>query len=151
MYDLRSLYQEVIVDHNQHPRNCREMVDADGHAKGYNPLCGDQVTVYLKLNDDVISDASFQGCGCAISTASASLMTEFLKGKTLAAAENMFGLFHEALTDKNPISQPEKFGKLEALLGVKEFPARVKCATLAWHAMHEILEKQLTEIENGNQ
>ena len=144
MFDLHNLYQEVIIDHNQRPRNCRLMPDADGQARGYNPLCGDQVTVYLKLDDDVILDASFQGCGCAISTASASLMTEFLKGKSLQEAQEMFGLFHHALLDKKsgPI---QNLGKLEALLGVKEFPSRVKCATLAWHALHDIIKKHITE------
>ncbi|MEZ5628651.1 MAG: SUF system NifU family Fe-S cluster assembly protein [Rhodocyclaceae bacterium] len=134
--NLRELYQEVIFDHNRQPRNFHDMPDADHHADGHNPLCGDQLTVYLRINGDVIEDVSFVGHGCAISTASASLMTEAVKGKTVAEVEALFKDFHALLTDTPP---ERDFGKLAVLTGVREFPARVKCATLAWHTLHNAL------------
>lgn len=135
--DLRELYQEVIFDHNRQPRNFHAMAEADHVAEGYNPLCGDQLTVYLRVADGVIEDVSFVGHGCAISTASASLMTEAVKGRSVAEVEALFRDFHAMLTDAPP--EGRDFGKLEVLAGVREFPARVKCATLAWHTLHNAL------------
>jgi len=135
--DLRELYQEVIFDHNRSPRNFHKMDDADRVAEGYNPLCGDQLTLYVRLEDRVIADASFVGHGCAISTASASLMTEAVKGKTVEEVESLFRDFHALLTGVPP--EGRDFGKLEVLAGVREFPVRVKCATLAWHTLHNAL------------
>lgn len=136
--DLRDLYQEVIMDHNKKPRNFRDMSDANHLAHGNNPLCGDALVVFLKLNDDVIEDVSFQGSGCAISVASASLMTEALKGKTLAEAETLYELVHKQMTGEEIDSL--SLGKLAVLGGVKEFPARVKCATLSWHTLHAAMD-----------
>ena len=133
---LRELYQEVIFDHNRQPRNFHDMADADHHADGHNPLCGDQLTVYLRIEDGRIADVSFVGHGCAISTASASLMTEAIKGRPVDEVEALFRDFHALLTDTPP---ERDFGKLEVLAGVREFPARVKCATLAWHTLHNAL------------
>jgi nitrogen fixation protein NifU and related proteins len=140
MSDLRELYQEVILDHHKKPRNFRKLEGAR-HVEGYNPLCGDKVTVFVQLEGDVVRDVSFQGSGCAISTASASMMTESLKGKTRAEAEALFQSFHALLTGKVPADggRPE-LGKLEVFSGVREFPVRVKCATLAWHTFHAALE-----------
>jgi nitrogen fixation NifU-like protein len=135
--DLRELYQEVIFDHNRHPRNFRAMEQASHAADGYNALCGDQLTVYVKVQDDVVVEASFVGHGCAISTASASLMTEAVKGKTVAEVEALFRDMHAMLTEAHP--EDRDFGKLEVLAGVREFPSRVKCATLAWHTLHNAL------------
>jgi nitrogen fixation NifU-like protein len=139
--DLRELYQEVILDHGKHPRNFRHPADANCQARGYNPLCGDQLTVYLKLGDDgVIGDAAFEGRGCAISTASASLMTELLRGKTEAQAKALFDAFHHLCTKGDEVSLPaeleEEADKLRVLSGVRQFPMRVKCATLAWHTLN---------------
>lgn len=136
--DLRDLYQEVIMDHNKKPRNFRDMTNANHLAHGNNPLCGDTLVVFLKLNDDVIEDVSFQGSGCAISVASASLMTEALKGKTLAEAETLYELVHKQMTGEEIDSS--SLGKLAVLGGVKEFPARVKCATLSWHTLHAAMD-----------
>lgn len=141
MNDLRELYQEVIFDHFRKPRNCHVLDCANHKADGHNPLCGDQVTIYLKVVDGVIEDLSFKGTGCAISTASASLMTEALKGKKIAEVEHMFEDFHRMVTASEPAPNPE-LGKLEALAGVHEFPARVKCATLAWHTLLSALKNQ---------
>jgi nitrogen fixation protein NifU and related proteins len=129
--DLEELYQEVILDHNKRPRNFRAMEDGR-KAEGYNPLCGDRMTVYLRVQDGVITDASFQGSGCAISKASASLMTESVKGKTLAEADALFDRFHRMVTAP-PEVPVEDLGKLSVLAGVRQFPVRVKCASLAWH------------------
>ena len=138
MSDLRDLYQEVILDHNKRPRNFRVIDSASHQAEGFNPLCGDRVTVYLNVQDGVIQDLAFQGSGCAISTASASLMTEVLKGKSLDEVEKLFQAFHEVVTgDGKP---PSGIGKLTVLAGVRDYPSRVKCATLAWHALHGALE-----------
>jgi nitrogen fixation NifU-like protein len=138
--DLRDLYQEVIMDHNKKPRNFREMDNANHLAHGNNPLCGDALVVFLKLNADVIEDVSFQGSGCAISVASASLMTEALKGKTLAEAETLYELVHKQMTGEEIDSS--SLGKLAVLSGVKEFPARVKCATLSWHTLHAAMDSE---------
>jgi nitrogen fixation NifU-like protein len=135
--DLRELYQEVIFDHNRKPRNFHKMEQADHVADGHNPLCGDQLTVYLRVEGDAVADVSFVGHGCAISTASASLMTEAVKGKPVAEVEALFQDFHAMLTDTAP--EGRDFGKLRVLAGVREFPARVKCATLAWHTLHNAL------------
>jgi nitrogen fixation protein NifU and related proteins len=141
MSDLRDLYQDVILEHSKTPRNFRELPSADHKAEGFNPLCGDRFTVYVTLDGDRIRDVSFQGSGCAISKASASMMTQSVKGKTMAEAEKIFERFHEmvtghALTKEN---EPE-LGKLAVFSGVSEFPVRVKCATLAWHTLHAALE-----------
>jgi nitrogen fixation NifU-like protein len=135
--DLRELYQEVIFDHNRKPRNFHVMAQADHVAHGHNPLCGDQLTVYLRVVDDVVADVSFEGHGCAISKASASLMTEAVKGRSVADVEALFQDFHALLTDVP--SADRDFGKLQVLAGVRDFPARVKCATLAWHTLHNAL------------
>lgn len=139
--DLQDLYQEVILDHNRRPRNFRALVDAAKVRKveAYNPLCGDQLTVYLRVEDGVIEDAAFQGAGCAISKASASLMTDSVKGKTVAEAEALFERFHRAVTAP-PDAPVEDLGKLSALTGVRQFPVRVKCATLAWYALRAAAE-----------
>jgi nitrogen fixation NifU-like protein len=138
--DLRELYQEVILDHGKHPRNLRHPADANCEAHGHNPLCGDQLTVYLTLDDQhVIRDAAFQGRGCAISTASASMMTELLRGKTEAQAKALFEAFHHLCTEGDDAAIPpelaEDVDRLRVLSGVRQFPMRVKCATLAWHTM----------------
>lgn len=132
MSDLRDLYQEVIFDHYKKPRNCHALADANHVAHSHNRLCGDQLTVYLQVDGDTIKDVAFKGTGCAISTASASLMTDALKGKKLDEAEHLFEAFHHMVTHADA-APAEDLGKLEALAGVREFPARVKCATLAWH------------------
>lgn len=141
MTGLSELYQEVILDHNNSPRNFREIDGATQIAEGYNPLCGDRVVVYLQLDNDVIGDISFQGSGCAISKASASMMTVSLKGKTKTEAEDHFQRFHSMVTGAaNRAIDPQALGKLAAFSGVCEFPARVKCANLAWHALHAALD-----------
>src|SRR5213593_4623482 len=141
MSDLDDLYQEVILDHNKSPRNFRLMADANRKAEGYNPLCGDHVTVFLRLQDGVIQDISFQGSGCAISKASASMMTAELKGKSEAAAHALFDKVHQMLTSETNVdAASEKVGKLALLSGVCKFPARVKCASLAWHTVNASLK-----------
>ncbi len=140
MADLDELYQEVILDHNKSPRNFRTIDSANRKAQGYNPLCGDQVTVYVKLEDGVIKDISFQGSGCAISKASASMMTAELKGKSEAEARQLFENVHRMLTGEAGQSGVEKIGKLAILSGVSKFPARVKCASLAWHTVNAALK-----------
>ena len=136
--ELRDLYQEVIFDHNRKPRNFGVLAGANRTAEGFNPLCGDRLTVYLEVADDVIKDIRFQGAGCAISTASASLMTESLKGKPVAEAETLFHAFHDHLA-RGDDAAGARLGKLTVLSGVREYPARVKCATLAWHTVHAAL------------
>jgi nitrogen fixation NifU-like protein len=131
------LYQETILDHSKRPRNHHSMDDANRKAEGYNPLCGDKLRLYLKVEDDVVQDASFEGSGCAISTASASLMTDSLKGKTRAEALKLMEKFHELLTTDTPVQQD--LGKLVVFCGVRDYPARVKCATLAWHTLKSAL------------
>jgi nitrogen fixation protein NifU and related proteins len=138
MSELTDLYQEVILDHNRRPRNFHALADASHRAEGYNPLCGDRLTLYLSVNEGVITEAAFEGAGCAISKASASMMTETLKGKTLAEADALFQRFHRMVT--TPPDQPvEDMGKLSSLAGVREFPIRVKCASLAWHTFKAAL------------
>ncbi|MDA1343130.1 MAG: SUF system NifU family Fe-S cluster assembly protein [Methyloglobulus sp.] len=144
--DLRELYQEVIFDHNRNPRNFRVMDDADRKVEGFNPLCGDRLTLYLKMDGEKIIDASFQGSGCAISTASVSLMTEIVKGKTETEADALFKTFHEMTTGKDEQINLEAVGKLAVLAGVREYPARVKCATLAWHTLDAALKNQHESI-----
>jgi nitrogen fixation protein NifU and related proteins len=141
MADLRELYQEVILDHAKAPRNFRTLDPADRSAEGFNPLCGDRCTVFLAMEGDTIRDVAFQGSGCAISRASASMMTQSVKGKTTREAEELFESFHGMLTDGN--GRPEdhaRMGKLEIFAGVSEFPTRVKCATLAWHTLKAALQ-----------
>lgn len=138
--DLKSLYQDIIVDHNRSPRNFRRIEDATRRIDGYNPLCGDRLTLYVKLDGDVIEDVSFEGSGCAISTASASLMTESLKGRRVADAKQMFESMRDLLTRDDSGVDPDSLGKLAALEGVRDYPSRVKCATLCWHTLHSALE-----------
>ena len=141
MSDLRDLYQEVILDHGRRPRNFRAMEDASSQLEGFNPLCGDRLTLYLKIEDDRVTDISFEGAGCAISMASASLLSETLVGKTTAEAEVVFQSFHEMLTGERGQPFDEKvLGKLAVFAGVCEFPTRVKCATLAWHTLNGALK-----------
>lgn len=139
MNDLRDLYQEVILDHGKRPRNLRKIEDADGEAVGHNPLCGDRLTLYLRLDGDVIRDVSFVGAGCAISQASASLLTETVKGMTREEAEGLFHRFHELVTGHPGAVPTVGLGKLAVFAGVAEFPVRVKCATLAWHTLRAAL------------
>lgn len=136
MDDLRELYQQVIFDHYRKPRNFGTLEHANRHALGFNPLCGDKVTVYLDVENGIIRDASFEGAGCAISTASASLMTEALKGRRVEEIEQLMEDFQHMVTGQ---SLGQEMGKLEVLAGVREFPQRVKCATLAWHTMKAAL------------
>ena len=142
MSELDELYQEVILDHNKSPRNFREIVDANRRSEGYNPLCGDHVTVYVNLADGVIRDISFKGSGCAISKASASMMTTELKGKSEAEAEKVFDTVHKMLMGEMAVEEDdlERLGKLKILSGVCKFPARVKCASLAWHTVNAALK-----------
>lgn len=148
MPDLKGLYQEVILDHSKRPRNFRVLEGADHHAEGYNPLCGDRITVYLKLENDRISDVTFQGSGCAISTSSASLLTETVKGKTLAEAGALFEKFHALVTGEANGSHAAdaSLGKLAVFSGVAEFPVRVKCATLAWHTLRSALKGEADTV-----
>ncbi len=140
MSDLRDLYQEVILDHNKHPRNFRALSPCSHQAQGHNPLCGDQVTVYLNVQEGVIQEVTFQGSGCAISSASASLMTEALKGKSLAEVEQLFHDFHQVVIQGE--RPAPSLGKLAVLAGVREYPSRVKCATLAWHTVKAALDQR---------
>lgn len=141
MSDLRELYQQVIIEHSRNPRNYKELQHPSHSAEGYNPLCGDQITVYLMVEGDVVADVSFKGSGCAISKASASLMTAAVKGKTISEAEELFARFREMVTSERDAEVDEEaLGKLTVLSGVREFPVRVKCATLAWHTLHTALE-----------
>ncbi len=139
MTELSDLYQEVILDHGRNPRNFRAMADATATAEGLNPLCGDHYNVFLKMEGDRVADVSFQGNGCAISKASASLMSSALKGKTAAEAEDLFQRFHKMVVEGDA-SQADGLGKLAVLKGVADFPTRVKCASLAWHALHAALK-----------
>ncbi len=141
MSSNRALYEQVILEHNKKPRNFHEMPDANYKVEGYNPLCGDHFTVYVKINEDVIEDVSFSGAGCAISKSSASVMTMLLKGKTKKEAEALFLKFHNMVTSSpdSPVNE-EELGKLRVFAGVREFPVRIKCATLAWHSMLSALD-----------
>ena len=142
--ELRDLYQEVIFDHNRNPKNFRCIEHASCQMKGHNPLCGDELTLYLTISNDIITDASFQGCGCAISTASASLMTEAIIGKMRGEVHDLFKKFHNMVTLGN--TELSTIGKLAVLSGVKEYPARVKCATLAWHTLDAALNNNTDDI-----
>ncbi|HEX4441297.1 MAG TPA: SUF system NifU family Fe-S cluster assembly protein [Thermoanaerobaculia bacterium] len=156
MSELRDLYQEVILDHSKRPRNFRSMPEAERRAEGYNPLCGDRETVFVDMDGDVVRDVSFQGAGCAISTASASMMTESVKGRTRAEAESLFERFHDLIVGKGGESPDEssKLGKLAVFSGVREYPVRVKCATLPWHTLKAALAQNgatvSTESEGPN-
>lgn len=141
-----ALYQEIILEHNRKPRNFREMADADRTIEGRNPLCGDALTLWVKMQGDVIADVSFKGQGCAISKASASLMTTLVKGKSRDEAESIFERFHQLVMGKLPESEHASLGSLRALGGVSKFPLRVKCASLAWHALHSALESGAGEV-----
>ncbi len=149
MSELRDLYQEVILDHNKNPRNYRKMPDATRSVEGYNPLCGDHYTIHVKMDGDRISDVSFEGAGCAISKASASVMSSMVKGKRKAEAENLFQDFHKLVKGELNAEEEEnveKLGKLAAFAGVSEFPVRVKCASLAWHTMHAALSEETQTV-----
>lgn len=152
MSDLRHLYQEVILDHSKAPRNFHKLAQGNREAEGYNPLCGDRLTLYLQVADDVVQDVAFEGSGCAISTASASMMTEALKGKTVQEAEQLFHKFHEMVTTC-PMTEPntEGLGKLAVFAGVREFPTRVKCATLAWHTLQSACEDRHEVVSTENE
>jgi nitrogen fixation NifU-like protein len=140
MPDLRELYQDVILEHSKTPRNYHELKTANHKAEGYNPLCGDRLTVYVDLQDDAIRDIGFQGSGCAISKASASMMTQILKGKSRAEVEKLFDRFHGLVTGQPMNGNLYELGKLTVFSGVSEFPVRVKCATLPWHTLRAALE-----------
>ncbi len=143
MSELSELYQAVILDHNKKPRNCHKLENANRHAEGFNPLCGDQLNVYLQLEDDQVKEVSFEGSGCAISKASASMMTQAVKGKSKEDAETLFNEFHRmAMGELDVETEPNHLGKLTIFAGVRDFPARVKCATLSWHTMHAALNEQ---------
>jgi nitrogen fixation protein NifU and related proteins len=147
MSDLRELYQDLILEHSKAPRNYRELKVADRKAEGFNPLCGDRFTVYLQMNGDSIQDIAFQGSGCAISKASASMMTQSVKGKTEREAKHLFDLFHRTVTGDGKENEiQEDVGKLAAFSGVAEFPSRVKCATLAWHTLQAALEEKQDSV-----
>ncbi|NMG31742.1 Fe-S cluster assembly sulfur transfer protein SufU [Aromatoleum evansii] len=145
MPELRDLYQELIIDHGRRPRNFGALADANHRAEGFNPLCGDRITLFVKTREGVIEDVRFEGTGCAISTASASLMSEALKGRTEAEARALFDGFHALVTGEGAAEQAP-LGKLEVLAGVAEFPARVKCATLAWHTLIAALRDQSAPV-----
>jgi nitrogen fixation NifU-like protein len=148
MSDLRDLYQETILDHYKRPRNFGELAAPDRRAEGHNPLCGDQIDVFVRLDGDRLGEVAFTGSGCAISTASASLMTEAVKGKSLAEAERLFERFHELLTGdpSREAEAVEELGKLAVFAGVREYPVRVKCATLAWHTLHAALADRRARV-----
>jgi nitrogen fixation NifU-like protein len=139
--DLNDLYQEVILDHNRRPRNFHAMADATHRAEGYNPLCGDRLMLYMKVDGDTIADVAFEGSGCAISKASASMMTDALKGRSINEGRALFDRFHRMVTTP-PDKAVEDLGKLSALAGVREFPIRIKCASLAWHTFRAALDHQ---------
>jgi nitrogen fixation protein NifU and related proteins len=147
MSQLRELYQQVILDHNKVPRNYHVMADATRHVEGFNPLCGDHYTIYVKLDGDRIVDVSFQGAGCAISKASASVMSSLVKGRTISEAEELFREFHRLVKGEiEGEEEVERLGKLAAFAGVSEFPARVKCASLAWHTLHAAVQSDATSV-----
>ena len=146
MNKTEALYQEIILEHNRKPRNFREMDDANRTIQGRNPLCGDELTLWMKVEGDAITDVSFKGQGCAISKASASLMTTSVKGKTRQEAEVLFEKFHDLVTGKLDEAQQKELGSLRAFGGVSKFPLRVKCASLAWHALHSALEAGAPEV-----
>ncbi len=149
MMDLRELYQEIIIDHNRNPRNHHTLANPTAQARGFNPLCGDKLTVYVQVANGHVQDVSFVGCGCAISQASASLMTDAMKGKTLIEAHQLFERFHTMLTSDEAIPALS-MDKLTVLAGVRTFPARVKCATLAWHTLQAALKKDAVLVCTEN-
>lgn len=144
--DLKDLYRDVIVDHNRQPRNFGKLDPADAHAEGYNPLCGDRLTIYVNLEGERIRDAKFEGSGCAISVASASLLTEAVRGKSKPEVRALFDDIHALLTQQDANVDPASLGKLAALGGVREFPARVKCASLCWHTLNAALERSAEPV-----
>jgi len=151
MSELSELYQQVILDHNKKPRNFHKLDGANRTAEGYNPLCGDQLSVYMLLEDEVVKDISFEGQGCAISKAAASMMTQSVKGKTKQDAETLFDEFHRMVTGQlDAEATPNHLGRLTIFSGVRDFPARVKCASLSWHTMHAALHGQDTVSTEGN-
>jgi nitrogen fixation protein NifU and related proteins len=147
MSDLRELYQQVILDHHKHPRNKHKLESPNRTAVGHNPLCGDKLLLYLKVDDGVVKEVGFEGAGCAISTASASMMTDAVKGKTVAEVEAIFGRFHDLVTGKlSPDDDLSSLGKLAVFSGVREYPVRVKCASLCWHTLKAALEQSQTTV-----
>lgn len=146
MEELRELYQQIILDHNKSPKNFREIENPDRKVEAYNPLCGDHYTIYMTLEDGRVADISFQGSGCAISKASASVMSELVKGKTKEEAEKLFQQFHDLVTGKVESDDLLDLGKLAVFAGVRDYPARVKCASLAWHTMHAALTTDSEQI-----
>jgi nitrogen fixation NifU-like protein len=144
--DLDDLYQEVILDHKRHPRNFGPLPEANRHVDGFNPLCGDHIHLHVKLDGDLIEDVRFEGEGCAISTASASLMTEALKGKRVGDAQELFDAVHELLTEDDAAADIGKLGKLSIFSGVRRFPSRVKCASLAWHTLSAAIREDGDEV-----
>lgn len=142
MSDLSDLYREILLDHNSKPRNFRRLEDANRSADGYNPLCGDKIELYLKVDDQVIADVGFQGSGCAISRASASMLTQSIKGQSVEKAQQIFEAFHRMLTEPEAELDYDTLEDLESLAGVSEFPTRIKCAVLAWHTLRAALEQQ---------
>jgi nitrogen fixation NifU-like protein len=148
MAGLGQLYQDLILDHNRSPRNYRKMENANRHVEGNNPLCGDRLTVFLRMDGDSIEDAAFQGSGCAISRASASLMTAAVKGKTRSEAEDLFDRFHRLVTGTLNPADTQSLGKLAAFAGVAEFPVRIKCASLSWHALRAALNQSNSVVSS---
>lgn len=140
--EVKELYQQVILDHNRSPRNFKKLEDANHFSEGFNPLCGDHINIFLKIENEIITDISFQGQGCAISKSSASVMTSILKGKTIEEAKNLFNKFQELVTGKDNF-EIDEIGKLAVFQGVREFPARVKCASLPWHTMNNALKNEI--------
>jgi nitrogen fixation NifU-like protein len=150
MSELSELYQQVILDHNKKPRNFHKLESANRTAEGYNPLCGDQLNIYVQVEDDQVKDVSFEGSGCAISKAAASMMTQAVKGKSKQEAELLFDEFHRMVTGRlNEENEPNHLGRLTIFAGVRDFPVRVKCATLAWHTLHAALNN-LTSTSTEN-
>ena len=146
MSDLNDLYQEILLEHNSKPRNFRKLEAHSHNADGYNPLCGDEISLYLLITDGVIMDVGFQGKGCAISRASASLMTQSIKGHNVEEAENVFDQFRKMLTEPDAVLDYEQLGDLETLAGVSEFPSRIKCAILAWHTMKAAIDEDIDGV-----
>lgn len=149
--DLAELYQSVILDHHRNPRNFRAMADADRSSEGYNPNCGDRVTVWVKVHDGIIEDVSFQGSGCAVSRASASLMTTTVRGKPVDQAEALFAQFHDLVTGASGAADQPALGKLKVFSGVAAFPSRVKCASLPWHALHRALARDAGDSDDSKE
>ena len=146
MSGLSDLYQEILLEHNSKPRNFRKVEEANQTSEGYNPLCGDQITLYLKVVDGVIDDVGFQGSGCAISRASASMMTQNIKGQSVERAQEIFDAFHHMITEPGSELDYDTLGDLETLSGINEYPTRIKCAVLAWHTMKAALAGESNEV-----